>query len=303
MNSVNYSFTKISNCNFCGADESSFKLLGRRLNKAQGKFPNKLDGVTTSIKKCKKCDLIFSDPMPLPLDFDDHYGIEPNKFWPDSYFKVDDDSFAKELKSLREISNVKFENMRALDIGAGIGKSMISMEKMGISAWGIEPSSSFFKMAIEKMHIHSSRLSNLGIENADFDSSFFDFITFGAVLEHLPDPSQSIVKAMKWLKKGGLIQIEVPSSNWFVSRLGNFYYKLFNTGFASNISPMHSPFHLYEFTNKTFEIHGRMNGYEVAFCEYHVCTTYLPKILDPIVIPYMEKTNSGMQLEIWLRKL
>ena len=108
---------------------------------------------------------------------------------------------------------------------------------------------------------------------------------------------------MKWLKKGGLMHIEVPSSNWFVSKLGNTYHKVFNPGFASNLSPMHPPYHLYEFSHKSFQIHGSMNNYEVAKHSYHVCQTYLPKILDPIVIPYMKATDSGMQLVIWLRKI
>jgi 2-polyprenyl-3-methyl-5-hydroxy-6-metoxy-1,4-benzoquinol methylase len=43
-----------------------------------------------------------------------------------------------------------------------------------------------------------------------FPEAHFDFITFGAVLEHLYDPSMSIHKAMSWLKPSGIMHIEVP---------------------------------------------------------------------------------------------
>ena len=80
----------------------------------------------------------------------------------------------------------------------------------------------------------------------------FDFITFGAVLEHLYDPAFALDRAMKWLKPGGIIQAEVPSADHLMSKLLNFYFKLRGTNYVTHISPMHSPFHLYEFTPRSF---------------------------------------------------
>lgn len=42
--------------------------------------------------------------------------------------------------------------------------------------------------------------------------------------------------------------------------------------------------------------------YEIAFHEYYVCQTYLPKVLDVGLKPYMHWRNTGMQLSVWLRK-
>ena len=303
MSDIEYSFLDIPSCNFCGADKSSFKLLGKRLDQAHGKNPKKLKGKSTNIQKCRNCELIFSNPLPIPKNFDDHYGVDPKAYWPDSYFQFDESYFNIELIELKSILDYESHTCRALDIGVGIGKCMLAMENKSIESWGIEPSPTFFKMAIEKMNISPDRIKNIGIDEAEYEESFFDFITFGAVLEHLTNPSESINHAMKWLKKGGVMHIEVPNSNWFVSRMGNFYHSIFNPGFASNLSPMHPPYHLYEFSHKTFQVHGEKNGYQVAKHSYHVCTTYLPKILDTVAVPYMEATNSGMQLVIWLQKL
>jgi len=121
-------------------------------------------------------------------------------------------------------------------------------------------------------------------------------------LEHLYNPSGSIKKALKWLKPGGVIHIEVPSSDWLINKLINLFYKMKLSDYVGNLSPMHEPFHLYEFGLKSFEQHAKQNDYEIAFHEYYVCQTFMPRILDKFIKPYMKRTNTGMQLCVWLRK-
>ena len=40
-----------------------------------------------------------------------------------------------------------------LDIGAGIGKQMIALAKVGFATYGLEPSEPFYHRAIEKMGV------------------------------------------------------------------------------------------------------------------------------------------------------
>jgi len=142
----------------------------------------------------------------------------------------------------------------------------------------------------------------VSVEEAEYAENMFDFVTFGAVLEHLYDPSESIRAALKWTRPGGLIHIEVPSAGWLTNKIANMVYSLQGLDYVANISPMHSPFHLYEFTRQSFARHAELNEYDIAFSEFQVASTFLPKILDPVVKPIMLATNTGMQLEIWLRK-
>lgn len=66
---------------------------------------------------------------------------------------------------------------------------------------------------------------------------------------------------------------------------------------------MHSPFHLYEFSLKSFEHQAKKFNYDIAEYCYYVCKIYhLPKLIHPLLRSIMKKYNSGMQLEIWLRK-
>lgn len=285
----------------CGSSTDEHKILGKRLNGSQGKNPTNKIGITTTICKCNVCGLIYSNPQPIPFDLQDHYGIPPEEYWNKAYFSIDEYYFKNEIERLKKLIDFQ-RGMKTLDIGAGLGKQMIALTTAGFDAYGFEASLPFYKRAISQMKIDPVKL-NLGmIEEMEYEENYFDFISFGAVLEHLYDPSDSIKRAMKWLKQNGIIHIEVPSSDWLINKLINTFYKLKFMDYVGNISPMHEPFHLHEFNLKSFQLHAIQNNYEVVFHEYYVCQTYMPKIIDYFIKPYMKKTDTGMQLCIWLRK-
>jgi 2-polyprenyl-3-methyl-5-hydroxy-6-metoxy-1,4-benzoquinol methylase len=155
---------------------------------------------------------------------------------------------------------------------------------------------------VERTKIPSNKLQLTSIEKADFNYSTFDFISFGAVLEHFYDPSMSLLKALKWLKPDGVIYLEVPSSRWLISRLANVFYRVTGTDYVANLSPMHAPYHLYEFSLESFRQHAFKHGYEISCHQYYVCQTYMPKPIALALERVMKKTDTGMQLEIWLKK-
>jgi len=285
----------------CGSKTDTHKILGKRLNGSQGKNPNNKIGITTTIVKCTNCGLIYSNPQPVPFDIQDHYGVPPESYWKENYFTITDNYFQGEIERLKKLLDFK-DGMKSLDIGAGLGKQMIALSKSGFETYGFEPSKQFYERAISKMGINSDRLKLGMIEEVEYPENYFDFISFGAVLEHLYDPSDSILKALKWLKPNGIIHIEVPSSNWLIGKIINIFYKLKRTDYVGNLSPMHEPYHLHEFTLKSFQEHSKKNDYELAFNEYYVCQTFMPKIADYFLKPYMKWTNTGMQLCVWLRK-
>ncbi len=298
---LRYYFNYIDNCNMCGSATHGDKILGKRLNQSQGKDPKKKIGITTTVAKCKNCGLIYSNPQPVPFNLQDHYGVPPEDYWKPNYFTIDENYFKPELERLKKLLDLK-PGMRSLDIGAGLGKAMIALEKEGFDVYGFEPSQQFYERAISKMNIDAKKLKLGMLEEMDYPDAHFDFISFGAVLEHLYDPSLSIKKALKWLKPNGIIHIEVPSSDWLINKLVNFFYRLKGSDYVANISPMHDPYHLHEFSLKSFSEHAKQNGYEIGLYEYYVCQTYMPKIADIFLKPYMKRTNTGMQLCVWLRK-
>lgn len=287
----------------CGERADRHKILGQRLNGSQGFRPRAKKGITTTILKCNNCRLVYSNPQPVPYSIHDHYGIPAETYWKPDYFKLDPNYFSNEIKRLHQLMPFH-DGMKALDIGAGLGKCMLMLEAAGFETYGLEPSKSFYEKAIKEMKINADKLKFGMIEQVDYNENYFDFINFGAVLEHLYNPSVCIEKALRWLKPGGLMQIEVPSADYLVARLINLYYTAIGTSYVTNTSPMHSPYHLFEFTLTSFHKLAESNKtFEVVFSERFVCSAEpFPKIMHKILWKIMKVSKTGMQLSVWLKK-
>lgn len=299
---MRYTFKKIEHCQMCGDSTKNHSILGQRMNCSQGLSPSSKSGISVSIQKCNACQLIYSNPQPIPFDIQDHYGAPPESYWTEAYFEWKETYFKKPIEIAKSL--LPFEpGMSALDIGAGIGKAMLSMEKAGFEVHGLEPSKPFHERAISKMNIKPEQLALSAIEEAEFAHEFFNFISFGAVFEHVYEPRECLEKAMKWLKPNGIIHLEVPSSNWLISSLINFYYRLRGTQYVTNISPMHAPYHMFEFGIKSFEEIAESLGFEIVYARNEVCTIpFFPKLTHPILKWYMKSSKRGLQYVIFLKK-
>lgn len=298
---ITYRFDAVAQCDMCGAERWQFRNLGLRLNRSQGFNPRAAIGIAVSVRQCRRCGLIFADPQPIPSSFSDHYD-EPDEYWNADYFEDEPGYFEAEIATAKRLLHFH-PGMRALDVGAGIGKAMHALTAAGFEVWGFEPSPAFRKLAVERSGIPEERIGLCTIENATYGTEEFDLISFGAVLEHLRSPSHALRRAMEWLKPGGIVQLEVPSARWLIARLVNLYYRLLGTSFVTNISPMHRPFHLFEFTPACFELNGQHTGYEVVEQRTMVCSIrHAPPFLHGPLRSLMAQTETGMQLSVYLRK-
>jgi SAM-dependent methyltransferase len=291
---MRYSFKSVERCNMCGSGDH--KILGRRLNSPHGLNPKSRVGISTTVMKCRDCGLIFSNPLPVPANIDDHYGIDPETYWQTIDFNIPSGYFKKEFQQMEQLA----PNAQSfLDIGAGTGKTMDVAIERGYDVSGIEPSLPFYEKARARV---GDRVQHAMVEDAVFPEESFDIISFGAVLEHLYDPAGSIEKSLKWLRPGGIIHIEVPSSDYLFSKLFNLYFWLSRTDYVGNISPMHPPFHLYEFSEKSFRRHGDRVGYSIAYLERFAGVTIMPRLTN-LLVPIMNATGTGMELIVYIRKL
>ena len=238
--------------------------------------------------------------MPVPDSLDQHYDVPVDTYWKDNYFKSSSNYLGSQIRKAKELLGDR-PDLKALDVGSGIGKAFASLEKNGFSVTGIEPSPSFHAAAL-KNGVSPEKLINTSLEDAQFPEKSFDFINLGAVLEHLVNPHLAMQKAVTWLKDGGVIHVEVPNAEWLSARLARAFHRLKGSRTVVNTSPMHPPYHLYEFTRKSFEENGRLLGYTIAAEQYYVCESYLPKIIDRPARALMKAGKSGMQLGVWLKK-
>ena len=283
----------------CGSDEAV--LLGLRLNSRQGFRPRSAEGIAVSIKRCRPGGLIYSAPQPVPAELADHYGIPPDDYWR-TIEPWSPAHYEKQVADARRLLPYR-TGMTALDVGVGQGKAIRSLIHAGFDAWGMEPSEPFRRFAIEENGIDPNRVQLAPLAEAEYAAGQFDFITFGAVLEHLADPSAALERALDWLKPDGILHAEVPSSNWLGARLINGWFRLCGTTYVTNLSPTHAPFHLFEFTPASFEANGRRLGYSIAEYRFSACgSQHIPDLIRPLVLAIMVQTQTAMQLTVYLRK-
>jgi SAM-dependent methyltransferase len=297
---TSYVFEWSEHCNMCGEPTRTAKVLGRRLDRHQGIRPRRRAGVTTSIQRCRACGLVFPNPMPVPATVGQHYDMPPEDYWDHEYLEQEaQETHAQEFRQ-RWAGNGR--SPVALDVGAGVGHTMLAYQSAGFETWGIEPSEPFRQRALQRP-IPADRLLGTTIESAELPAHRFDFISMGAVVEHLMDPAGALQRALGWLAPGGLIWISVPSSDWLIGRLLNLSYRLQGADFVTNTSPMHPPFHLYEFTRRSFEAHGQRIGYRVVDSRVFVSNTFMPRGLRGPARRLMAATDTGMVLDVWLSAL
>lgn len=303
---TSYTFEPVERCRMCGVPTTNATVMGRRLDRSQGIRPARRAGVTTTVKRCASCGLVFADPLPIPGDVLAHYDKAPQDYWPphrlEAVTATDGDQFADVIARFSDLWGGS-GRPRSLDVGAGLGLTMSALSRAGFDVRGIEPSPSFARYAIERHGVPSDALQLCALEDAEFPESSFDFVSFGAVLEHLQDPAASLDRTLGWCSPGGLVHVEVPSADWLTSRMVNAVYRVQRSGFAANLSPMHPPYHLYEFTPASFAAYASSRGHEVALMQRYVGDrTFLPRALDRIGRAVMRRTGTGMQIEVWLRR-
>lgn len=298
---MKYNFVEIQQCNMCHSSLDMHRLLGLRMKGHQGFFPPR-NKRGVNIYQCRKCGLIFCNPLPLPNNLQDHYGLPPDDYWEESWLAHDPAHFAGQIKVLMRLLPNAYGS-KVLDVGAGTGKTMAALRRAGFQAYGFEPSRPFHKYAVEETGIDPERIKPDNMEEVVYGAAYFNFINFRSVLEHLSDPFEAINKSLSWLSPGGIIHIEVPNSRWLVSGLGNLFYKLTGSKYVANLSPLHPPFHLYEFSERSFKENASLLNYEIIHTDRYVCETYLPRFLDPFLKTWMRLTGSEMMIAVWIRKL
>ncbi len=151
----------------------------------------------------------------------------------------------KELKNSTQNSRCK-----SLDIGASSGEFVFLMKKLGFDAVGIEPHHGYADYAIKEydLKILSGALSEKIRLIEDKSTSL---VTMFHVLEHLPNPVQSLKEISRILAPGGYLYIEVPNA----TRMTSPHYMFFKA-------------HILYFTKKTLINLLNKSGFSIV-CANH----------------------------------
>jgi len=244
-------------CPIC--ETSSAKFIGRR-----GGAAHRANlGVECEIWRCRRCGLVYPNPMPIPINgIAQHYSLVP-----DEYFR-NHDTDTRQLNAvnlLKQAEELTGGKGRLLDIGAGRGEFLVAAVSEGWSAIGIEPSDSFADHAAR----HSgAEIRRVPVEQCGFDAASFDVVILSAVLEHLYNPDETIKEISRVLRPGGALFVDVPNESGLYFKVGNFYQKLRGRKWSVNLAPTFEPFHVFGFNDSSLRALLRKHGLKVK--EWHV---------------------------------
>lgn len=183
-----------SKCEFCNGNDSEVYI--------------KSDLV--SYNKCLNCGLIYQHPVISQKEIDAIYD--------DNYFEYEvanQDNFFKLIRlALKDIGfeDIKkhFPNNNVLDIGCATGMTLNYLKSEGYDTYGVEICSSSAKYARENynLKVYEKNLLEIG-----FESDFFSFIHFSHVIEHVPNPAETLKEVYRILTKGGFLAITTPNAD------------------------------------------------------------------------------------------
>lgn len=166
-------------------------------------------GVDVVLYKCKGCGSFFSR-----TDFCKQMPSDIGQGSINEYLN-NEDYVRNRVKDILSYSSKRrwmpYDKANFLDIGCGVGWSLVMAEKMGFNAWGVEPRTDAYLYANNTLKVN---VINSLFKSDLFQDKKFDFIMMDQVLEHVPNPEKTLVDAFSLLKSGGLFFLSVPPIDW-----------------------------------------------------------------------------------------
>ncbi len=190
--------------------------------------------------RCLACGLAFLDPRPDQAELAELYRKDYFASQYDSGLKRGSPELARRLAQekhrLRFFHRLK-KRGRLLDIGCGLGYFLYAAVQLGYEGEGLDISTDSAAYVREELKI---KVTTGDIKEVDYGEASFDVITMWHFLEHTPDPRAYLEKAVRWLKPGGLLVVDVPNYEGTDARRT-----------WENWKGWQLPYHFYHFTPQT----------------------------------------------------
>ncbi|TPQ27237.1 hypothetical protein C2U70_30885 [Bradyrhizobium guangdongense] len=192
------------------------------------------------------------NPQPSWEELQPYYDHNYSAYRPTHDAAADDTSVVKEARRTGQFRDIPLRpKMRILDVGCGGGYFLHIMKILGATTKGIEPSPHGARAAKQRgIEVFNGMLEDF----AKTTSERFDVITAHHVLEHAPDPIETLQTMKQLLAPGGVVWIEVPNAGYTLARACRGYWH------STDL-----PFHLMQFTPKSVALAGKRAGLEVQY--------------------------------------
>jgi 2-polyprenyl-3-methyl-5-hydroxy-6-metoxy-1,4-benzoquinol methylase len=216
--------------------------------------------------QCLDCAIIYTKPTLIPES--NPYASETSE----EYFQLHDAKQKTENgKSLAMFAeNVLGFKGKMLELGCGRGELLAGAAKCGWDVYGVEMTKDFARAAgANGVNVEWSSIQYCESLN---HPETYDVILLAAVLEHLYDPHETLMRINRALRHGGLLFIDVPNELSLTMRIGNWYMRARGRDWAINLSPTFSPFHVVGFSPVSLKNALELTGFRVHkfdICKWH----------------------------------
>lgn len=176
---------------------------------------------------------------------------------------------------------------RVLEVGSGLGNTLLHLIARGVDATGIEPGEYWKEIIAQRLKDRGLPTDRILIgvgEDLPFTDESFDFVLSQQVLEHVNDPERVLVEIKRVLRPGGEVLIAAPN---YMSFSENHYRIAWFPGMPARLGA----------------IYLRLRGRNPAFYQQHVNNlTYLQMIRGMDLIG-MENVGLKQYIDAWSRPI
>lgn len=255
---------QLANCPICASSRVAFAF--------NAPTTRGLDDAQWSIFECTDCSHQFVNPQPTRQELQSYYSADYEAYDPTHGSSASDDEELRRAKASGKIRHIPLPSgMRVLDVGSGGGWFLRICKKLGAIEQGVELSKHAAEMA---------RNQGLRVFQGSLDEYLaqapsppqFDIITANHVVEHLPDPVETLRIMKSLVAPGGFIWISVPNAAYPLCRAlkGRWHSSDF-------------PYHLMQFSPASMTQAGHRAGLKVR----RQTTESLPRVVAGSLRQYL----------------
>jgi 2-polyprenyl-3-methyl-5-hydroxy-6-metoxy-1,4-benzoquinol methylase len=223
-------------CNLCGHD--GFRVL-------------ESNAPPYRVLRCRRCRLVFVDPVPPAKALHEHYNGDYYHEWIDAQRERRLAMWEARLDRLGKWT----KRGRLLDVGCGEGTFLELAGKRGWDVQGTELS----RFAADYASRAVGREIFCGeLAEARFRDGEFDAVTLWHVLEHVTDPRLCLSEVRRILKPSGILIVAVPNVNDLAMQVA---YRVVRGKPLRRFSPGDREIHLYHFSAETLIGYMEKSGF------------------------------------------
>lgn len=191
----------------------------------------------SQVVKCSSCSHIQLYPLSSAKDDKNFYNQDlqaKNVFKKINSLDLEKRSAVDTQRRVDFIRREFNNNESLMDVGSGYGFFIKAISDVGFQATGLEVSSA--RREISKTITNVSLLSK-SITGLNKTKNRYDIITLFHVLEHIKDPIKLCTDLRSYLKRNGILIIEVPNANDYLLKMSkpyrNFYWQIAHISYFS----------------------------------------------------------------------